>query len=90
MINSEEDFYCKITSQAINKNFSHCSIHAPAYAYMDDDISHKTLQYLENLCKKLPIKNIVFHPDEIKDRSFFEKYKHLPLSIENMDDRKKS
>jgi hypothetical protein len=60
------------------------------YAYQDDEESHKILKYLEKLCSQLPIKNIVFHPNPVLDWTFFDNYKHLPLSIENMDDRKTS
>jgi hypothetical protein len=40
------------------------------------------------LIKKIDLKNIVIHPDQVEDFSIFEKFKDLPLSIENMDNDK--
>lgn len=79
---------CSISRETFENNFSYCSIHAPIYPYQDDAESHKILKYLEKLSSELPIKNIVFHPNTVLNWVFFDHYKHLPLSIENMDDRK--
>lgn len=81
---------CSISRETLENKFSYCSIHAPMYAYQDDEESHKILKYLEKLCFELPIKNMVFHPNPVLDWAFFDQYKNLPLSIENMDDRKTS
>ena len=90
MFHDKEDMECPLTRDFIEQNFSHCSIHTPHYAYQDDRESHRILQIIEKLCVDLPIKNIVIHPDAVLDWSIFQEYKHLPLSIENMDERKKS
>jgi hypothetical protein len=90
MINKNRWLHCNISEKTIKNNFSYCSIHAPAHKYQKDDSSYKILNYLDNLCQELPIKNIVIHPDEVIDRSVFAKYPNIPLSIENMDERKKS
>ena len=89
-IYKKEHLNCAISRKIIEDNFTYCSIHAPMYEYQDDERSHKILKYLESLCFELPIKNIVFHPDRVVDWSFFDQYKHLPLSIENMDEAKPS
>ena len=80
----------QITNELVEKAFDHCSLHTPDYPYKHDDISHKILKALEQVCLDLPIKNIVIHPDSVQDRSVFEQYNYLPFSIENMDERKKS
>jgi hypothetical protein len=81
----------EISKEMIEKSFSHCSIHAPTrHSYQHDEESHRIFKAIEQVCLLLPIKNIVIHPDNVVDWTFFEQYKHLPLSIENMDERKKS
>ncbi|EKD24756.1 MAG: hypothetical protein ACD_80C00166G0017 [uncultured bacterium (gcode 4)] len=90
MFHSKESLEYQLTKETIEKNFSHCSIHAPKHAYKDDETSHKILRFIGDVCALLPIKNIVIHPDIVIDRAIFEQYKHLPLSIENMDERTKS
>jgi hypothetical protein len=89
-IYKKENLEWAISRNTIETNFSYCSIHAPVYAYQNDEESHKILKYIENLCSELPIKNIVVHPDLVGDFAFFDQYKHLPLSIENMDNAKLS
>lgn len=90
MFHDKENLEHQLTREIIENSFSHCSIHVPKYAYKNDEESHRILKFIEKICSTLPIKNIVVHPDDVVDRSLFEQYKHLPLSIENMDDRKKS
>lgn len=81
---------CILSKAITEKNFLHCSLHAPEHIYQDNESSHIILQAIEKICSELSIKNIVVHPDTVVDRSVFQQYKHLPFSIENMDDRKKS
>ncbi len=88
MINKNRSLYCNITKDKISKNFSYCSLHAPAHNYQKDNSSYEILNYLDKLCKELPIQNIVFHPDEVVDRNVFKEYPNIPFSIENMDERK--
>lgn len=91
MFNDKNNMICNITKEFIDKHFSRCSIHLPQnLEYQDDEESHKILQLIEKICLDLPIKNIVIHPDTVVDWSVFQQYTHLPLSIENMDDRKDS
>jgi len=89
MFHDKEDIGHDLTQWCVEDNFSYCSLHAPVHAYQDDEKSHKILKTMEQICLLLPIKNIVVHPDIVIDRSVFKQYKHLPFSIENMDDRKK-
>jgi endonuclease IV len=89
-INQEEIDYLIDTDNIDLSNFSHLSLHAPNHHYADDELSHTILTKISKACKKYPIKNIVFHPDKVQDRTVFNTYKDLPLSIENMDNLKKS
>lgn len=91
MFHDTKELQCHISKDIIGGRISHYSIHAPArHPYQDDEESHRILKSVEKICAELPIKNIVIHPDNVVDRSVFQQYKHLPFSIENMDDRKKS
>jgi len=90
MFHDKNNLVCEISENILKNNFQYCSIHTPAYAYQHDEMSYKILDFIDTLCKTLPIHNIVLHPDTVVDWSVFLKYKHLPISIENMDDRKKS
>lgn len=70
--------------------FDYVSIHGPScITFSDNDQSNRILLKFQNITKKYKIKNILFHADTIKDWSVFTKYSNLPISIENMDDRKK-
>lgn len=90
MINKKRWLNCGLTTDLITNNFSYCSIHAPAHNYQRNTSSYEILDYLNTLCKELPIQNVVFHPDEVIDRNIFAEYSNIPFSIENMDERKKS
>lgn len=81
---------CMISKKIAENNFPHCSLHAPEHRYQDDESSHRILQSIDNVCSELSIKNVVVHPDTVADRSVFKQYSHIPFSIENMDDRKKT
>lgn len=91
MLYDTKTFRCDITKEAIGDKISHYSIHTPTrHSYQDDEESHRILKAIEKICAELPIKNIVIHPDNVVDWSIFQQYKHLPFSIENMDDRKET
>ncbi|HCB51930.1 TPA: hypothetical protein DEP21_05205 [Patescibacteria group bacterium] len=82
---------CSLSIDLLKQNFSYCSVHAPEYAYhKDDPKSHTILKYLDELCQRYPIQNVVVHPRKVKDRDIFLQYPNLPISIENMDDKKPS
>ena len=89
MFHGKDNIEHKMSHEILKHNFSHYSIHAPAYNYQNDDKSHTILKEFQNLCKIFPIANIVVHPDTVVDRSIFRLYDDLPISIENMDERKK-
>ncbi|MFH1065457.1 MAG: hypothetical protein V1734_03065 [Nanoarchaeota archaeon] len=69
--------------------FSYVSIHAPfkGITYGDNDFSRHTLKKLQGLCKELPVKGVVIHPDTVDDFNALE-YLGIPILIENMDKRK--
>ncbi len=70
--------------------FRFISLHAPSFAYTKNKDSRRILDKLGLLTRKYGINNLVFHTDTVLDWSIFDDYKILPISIENMDDRKKS
>lgn len=90
MLNDEYLLICDISQNILADNFQYCSIHAPVYAFQHDEQSRKIFSFLEELCERYAINNIVFHPDTVVDWSIFLDYKHLPISIENMDEQKDS
>ncbi|PKM91292.1 hypothetical protein CVU82_01690 [Candidatus Falkowbacteria bacterium HGW-Falkowbacteria-1] len=69
--------------------FLYISLHAPAFSW-NNDKNISLLKKIRLIFVKFNIKNVVIHPDEIKDWSIFEKFKDLPLSLENMDRDKKA
>jgi hypothetical protein len=73
----------------LSHQFSYFSLHAPWRnpPYADDEGTYNLIDDINELCRLLPIKGIVLHPDIIKDYSPFEK-SSLPWLIENMDQRK--
>lgn len=72
----------------INK-YKYVSMHAPwiDVKYNSNETSKEVIKKLEYLCKKLPIKGVVLHPDIIYDFKILEK-SGLPFLLENMDKRK--
>lgn len=90
MFHDPKEMQCTLSRDFIENNYVYCSLHTPHYPYQNDAESHRILQEIQRLYTELPIKNIIIHPDAVLDRSIFQEYKHLPLSIENMDERKKS
>ena len=68
--------------------FKYISLHAPNLLYQKNDVSNRILSKLVEVYKKYSIKNIVIHVDMVKDWDIFSNYSMLPISIENMDDRK--
>ena len=89
-INEEEIDHLINTDIIDLSTFTYISLHAPNHHYADDTVSHTILTKIAKVCDKYPIKNIVLHPDKVQDWTVFKPYKQLPLSIENMDNLKKS
>jgi hypothetical protein len=77
----------------INKDdldgFEYISLHAPGGPYKKDNRTIKFLNRLNEINNELKLDQIIFHPDEIEDKSVFNNYS-LPIAIENMDWRKAS
>jgi hypothetical protein len=71
------------------RGFSYVSIHAPfkGIRYGDNDFSRHTINKLQELCKELPVRGVVIHPDTVDDFNALE-YLGIPILIENMDKRK--
>ena len=70
-------------------DFEYISLHAPYGLYQKDSASRKILDIIKKLSEKWPIKNIVIHPNWVKDWELFLEYQDLPLSLENMDSKEK-
>lgn len=70
-------------------SFSYVSIHAPfkGITYGDNDFSRHALKKLQELCKELPVKGVVIHPDTVDGFNALESL-GIPFLIENMDKRK--
>jgi hypothetical protein len=84
------DFLLADTSMDLSP-FSWISLHMPdTLVYKDDEPTHRMLSKLERLTRKFGLKNFVFHADIVQDWRVLDRYAHLPLSIENMDERKLS
>ena len=81
-------FLCQMEHEHIAQ-FAHISVHAPAYAYADDDRSHILLEQLAHVSKLYGLAYVVFHPDAVIDWDVVSRY-DIPVAIENMDDRKAS
>ncbi len=89
MCHDEADLDYLLQAKDIDlSKFSYISVHAPASPYAADDKFNHILRQFRELTRKFPIRNIVFHPDTVLDWSVFEGYQDLPISIENMDERK--
>lgn len=82
-LNLDDDLLKTINS------FSYVSIHAPfkGITYGDNDFSRYTIKKLQELCRKLPVKGIAVHPNDVDDFSVLQD-SGLPFLIENMDSRK--
>ncbi len=70
--------------------FDFISLHAPSFVYAKNQDSKRILDKIKTLVEKYKINNLVFHTDTIIDWDVFSEYLDLPISIENMDNRKKS
>jgi hypothetical protein len=68
--------------------FSFISLHTPHFPYKNNYSTNIFLSKLIALKEKFNIKNFVFHTDKDIDWDIFKNYKELPISIENMDNRK--
>jgi len=69
--------------------FTYLSLHVPDLPYKKDGRANSVLSKLELLGQKYKINNFVFHADTVIDWGLFNSFRGLPVSIENMDDRKK-
>lgn len=67
-------------------HFSRVSIHTPNLKWKW--VAERILWKIRIIVEKNNIKNIVIHPDQIKDFDILVSFKDLPLSIENMDNEK--
>ncbi len=70
------------------QSFEFISIHAPSLLYNNNEQAHRILYKIELVCKKYNVYNVVFHTDKILDWDIIAQYHDIPVSIENMDDRK--
>ncbi|MFH1030494.1 MAG: hypothetical protein V1770_04510 [bacterium] len=70
--------------------FSFISIHAPCIEYKNNNQSKEILEKLNQICLDRKIVNVVFHTDLIIDWDIFNKYRDIPISIENVDERGKN
>jgi len=81
----------KLTSEIIKeiKKHKYVTIHAPStdVKYTSNESTDLMFEKLKYLCKKLPIKGIVIHPDVVEDFLKLEK-SGLPFLIENMNKEK--
>ncbi len=69
-------------------DFTRVSFHMSALDQKEDENFSRDISKLTRLKEKFDIKNFVFHTDEIFSLEIFGKYRDLPISIENMDNRK--
>lgn len=69
--------------------FKYLSLHAPEF-YKKSEKNVTLLKKIRLIYNKLKIKNIVIHPNNLFDWDILDKFNDLPLSIENMDNDKKS
>lgn len=71
------------------KGFKYVSLHAPTVKirYKNDTSTHKLLSKLSEICRVLPIKLVVFHPDVVDCWEIFSEYQ-IPYAFENLDIRK--
>jgi len=81
------DFLLQNDIDSLN-SFEFISVHALDLAYDDNNDSHGVLQKIEQICIKYNTKNVVFHTDKVQNWDVIAQYTKIPISIENMDDRK--
>ncbi len=74
------------------QEFEFVGLHAPAskFKYKDNEETIDVLNKIRRINNKVKFDNIVLHPTNVEDWNVFQKYKELPFSIENMDNRKGS
>ena len=81
----------KLTDDIIKeiKEYKYITIHSPStdVTYGSNSTTEDVFKKLRYLCKELPIKGIVIHPNVVEDFSKLEE-SGLPFLIENMDERK--
>ena len=70
--------------------FDYVSIHAPKYAYSQDNTTKKILEAIARICLSTAhIDLVIFHPDTVRDFSVFENL-DFPIAFENLDARAES
>jgi hypothetical protein len=71
--------------------YDYVSLHAPwkGIVYKKDQTSDRLIADLKRISQRLPVKNIVLHPNVVEDFEYVEGT-GLPFSIENMDRTKRS
>lgn len=85
----ELDTLLKVDPTCI-RPFKKVSLHAPAkgFIYDDNDFTKSIMEKVSNATTQFSIDNIVIHPDRVNSWKVIEEYDHLPISIENMDNKK--
>lgn len=69
-------------------DFEYISLHTQVAGYRCSIRYRNILKDIQRLCFRLPVKNIVVHPDAVKDWQVFTEFPDLPFSIENLDNRR--
>lgn len=69
--------------------FTFISMHTPHFQYIHNEETDIFLSKLRRLKDRYNISNFVFHTDKYIDWKIFDNHKELPVSIENMDNRKR-
>jgi len=74
------------------KGFKYKSLHAPGlnFEYRKNKETTDVLDKISQLYEKFKFDYIILHPDRVENWDVLEKYKHLPIAIENMDSRKET
>lgn len=80
-----------LTNETLNLSvYSYISLHTPCIPYEHTSKTRKLFENFKELHQKYNLKNFVFHTDCIRNNPELlnSLQKSIPLSIENMDDRK--
>lgn len=68
--------------------FDHISMHSPDINYCKNKKSAEILSRINDVCQKYNIKNCVVHPTKLTNWDVLDKYQRIPVSVENMDNKK--
>lgn len=77
--------YLLMTNNLNLTNFDFVSIHAHPHIFDDDEDTRRILDKFGSLKAKYSITNFVFHASWIKNWELLNRWRNLPVSIENMD-----